>query len=83
MKRLSPLPKELSADLAQPWRLAVVQILRDEEAVAMGKQKAKPNYRRRVLRLLEWIIAMLYLRSSSQKRWTVFPSQAPLPATRA
>ena len=26
-------------------------MLRDQEALAMGKQKIKPNYRRRVLRL--------------------------------
>ena len=66
MNRLPPLPKELSADIAQSWRLAVVQILGHEEAVAIGKQKVKPNYHRRVLLLPEWIIAMLYLRSSSQ-----------------
>src|SRR6266496_5793792 len=34
-----------------PRRSAVVPILRHEEAVAMGKQKVKPNYRRRSLRL--------------------------------
>jgi len=32
-------------------RSAVVPILRHEEAVAMGKHKVKPNYRRRLLRL--------------------------------
>src|SRR5260370_26910106 len=37
--------------LAQPRRSAVVRILRHEEAVAMSKQKVKPNYRRRSLRL--------------------------------
>src|SRR5438132_3642003 len=34
-------------------RSAVVPILRHEEAVAMGKHKVKPNYRRRLLRLPE------------------------------
>jgi len=40
--------------LAQPGRSAVVPILRHEEAVPMGKQKIKPNYRRRLLRLPEF-----------------------------
>src|ERR1019366_2487509 len=34
-----------------PTVCAVVPILRHREAVAMGKQRSKPNYRRRVLRL--------------------------------
>jgi site-specific recombinase XerD len=37
--------------LAWPRPSAVVPILRHEEAVAMGKPKIKPNYRRRSLRL--------------------------------
>src|ERR1700682_4505039 len=37
--------------LASPRRFAVVPNQRQWEAVAMGKHRIKPNYRRRVLRL--------------------------------
>jgi hypothetical protein len=42
---------QLGGRLATPTRLGVLPTLRHGEAVAMGKAKVKPNYRRRLLRL--------------------------------